>query len=289
VVEVPSLGWMPGGSTRVAAVIGDPVRHSLSPLILNTAFRETDLDWVFVALPVREGEATEAVAGMRALGIEGMSVTMPHKSEVAEVVDQLSPEAEKLHAVNCIARDATTLVGHNTDGPGFLAALRAETGFDPAGQACAVMGGGGAARAVIVALAGSGAREVVVVNRTAARGVAAAALAGDCGRVGTESDLGEMALIVNATSVGMARRGEPSDGAMPFDPGLLSGSQVLADLVYQPLETPLLAAARRRGVTAVNGLGMLVHQAAASFELWTGTPAPVDAMAMAVAGSIADR
>lgn len=277
------VAWSPTGTTRLAAVIGDPVRHSLSPAIHNAAFRALELDWVFLAFEVPDGGAERALAAVRSLGIAGLSVTMPHKTAVAAAVDRLSPDAAALGAVNCVVRRGDELLGENTDGPGFLAALAADTGFEPAGRRCAVVGAGGAARAVVLALARAGAGEVRVVNRTAERAEAAAALAGDVGRVGTERDLAGADLIVQATSVGMGDRAD----ALAFDPGLLHEGQVLVELVYQPAETALLAAARARGLTAANGLGMLVHQAAIAFELWTGRPAPLATMAGAVRAGLA--
>ena len=139
---------MISGRTRVAAVIGDPVRHSLSPAIHNAAFRALDLDWVYLALHVRAGDAAAAVTGMRALGIDGMNVTMPHKSDVAAAVDRLSPTAEALGAVNTVHRVGNDLVGESTDGDGFVNALRLDEGVDPAGRRFLVVGAGGAARAV---------------------------------------------------------------------------------------------------------------------------------------------
>jgi shikimate dehydrogenase len=257
----------------VAAVIGDPVRHSLSPTIYNAAFAAERLDWVFVAFEVPDGSAVAALDAMRALGLGWLSVTMPHKRAVAKAVDRLSPAAEALDAVNCIVNDRGELVGHNTDGEGFLRAIAAETGFDPAGRTCAVVGAGGAARAVVAALGQAGAHEVVVVNRTASRAEAAAALAGSRGRVGDRSDLASADLVVNATPMGMA-----GDTSFAVDPAGLHVGQVVADLVYEPLVTPLVEAARERQVTAVGGLGMLVHQAAIQFELVTGCSAPLVVM-----------
>jgi shikimate dehydrogenase len=267
----------PTGSTRVAAVIGDPVRHSQSPAIYNAAFAALGLDWVFVAFEVPDGQAVAALDGARRLGIDWLSVTMPHKTAVAHAVDRLSDDARALGAVNCVVRDGDALVGHNTDGPGFIRALHAELGVDPGGRACAVVGAGGAARAVVLALARASAASVLVVNRTPSRAEAAAELAGARGVVGTEADLASVDLVVNATPRGMAH-----DPGLPFDPDVLRTGQVVADLIYQPAETALLAAARARGLPVMNGLGMLVHQAAVQLEHATGAAPPVGVMLDAV-------
>jgi len=271
------------GSTRLAAVIGSPIRHSLSPAIFNAAFAEAGLDWIYVAFEVAAGDARRALDGMRAFDLGGLSVTMPHKDAVAEHVDHCTPEAAALRAVNCVVPTADGLLGDNTDGPGFLDALRAEIGFDVSDRRAVVVGAGGAARAIVLALARAGAEEVTVVNRTAARADAAVALAESRGRVADASAIEGADLVVNATSVGMG------DGAMPFDPALLRPGQVVADIVYHPSPTPLLAAARDRGVSAIDGLGMLVHQAAHAFRLWTGHDAPIAAMTTAARLELAAR
>ncbi|MGA2522171.1 MAG: shikimate dehydrogenase, partial [Acidimicrobiales bacterium] len=169
----------------MVGVIGDPIAHSLSPLLHNAAFDALGLDWVSVAFPVPAGHADAALVGMRALGIAGLSVTMPHKEQAYRSVDDTTDVARRLQAVNCVTRrpEDGALVGDSTDGEGFLAALRRGAGFDPAGRRCLVMGAGGAARAIVLALAQAGATEVAVVNRSADRAEAAAALAGAAGRV----------------------------------------------------------------------------------------------------------
>lgn len=276
------------GSTRVAAVIGSPVRHSLSPVLHNAAFEAAGVDWVFVALDVASGRGRHAVAAMRALQLAGLSVTMPHKSDVAGAVDDLSAAAAELGAVNCVAWDGDRLVGHNTDGDGFLDALRADVGVDPSGRRAVVVGAGGAARAVIRALARQGATEVVVVNRTAAHATAAAALAGTSGRVGSAADVAAADIVVNATPIGMGAPvlAEPDPDRLPVPAEALHAGQVVADLVYQPLVTPLLRVAGGRGATTLDGVGMLLHQAARAFQLWTGAEAPMEAMRAALAGAL---
>lgn len=264
------------GTTTVAGVIGSPVRHSRSPAIVNAAFAAAGLDWVFAAFEVPDGAAGDAVDAMRALGLGGLSVTMPHKAAVIPALDRLSPTAAALGAVNCIAREGGELVGHNTDGADLIRSL-ADAGVDVAGARCAVLGGGGAARSVVLALAESGAAEVAVVNRTPERAEAAVALAGAVGRVGAPDDVAEATIVINATSVGM---GAPTgaEGPLPVPAAVIGAHQVVVDLVYLPLVTPLLAAAEARGARTVDGLGMLVHQAAIAVEHWTGVAPDVAVM-----------
>ena len=265
----------------LAAVIGSPVGHSLSPAIHNAAFRALELPWVFVAWEVPEGYAPEALASMERFGVAGLSVTMPHKSAVAQALDSLTEEAEMLGAVNCVAREAgaeTKLIGHNTDGYGIIASLREDAGFAPENSDCLVLGAGGAARAAVLALANAGAARVAVANRTPERAEQAAALAEDKGEVVPADAAGEFDLVVNATPMGM---GELKDET-PVSPMLLRPEQTVLDLIYNPAETAFLVQARDKGVSAHNGLGMLIHQAARAFELWTSQPAPLEAMTSAV-------
>ena len=274
---------MLSGSTRIAAVIGHPIRHSLSPVLHNAAFSSLGLDWAFLAFDVAEGEGEAAVAAMRTLGISGLSVTMPHKEAAARAADRLSLTAERLGAVNSLMLAGGEVLGANTDGAGFLDALRLDEGFDPAGCRCMVLGAGGAARAVVLALADAGAADIAVWGRTPGRATAAAELAGDVGRVAEAPDIpAGCDLLVNATPVGM---GESAD--LPVDPDLLRPGMMVVDLIYHPPVTPLLAAARERGASAVNGLGMLIHQAAHQFRLWTGDEPPLEAMSAAAVAAIA--
>ena len=280
---------MPG--RRVAAVIGDPVRHSRSPAIHNAAFAAAGIDWVFTAFEVPAGGGEAALEAMRVLQLAGLSVTMPLKAEVAEAADVRDDEVEVLGAANCILPLGDgRLRAANTDAAGFIAGLRADAGIGPDGIRVALLGGGGAARAVAWGLAAAGAVDIAVINRTPARAQAAAAVAnatpraGQPGRVGSIDDIAGADLVVNATSVGMGAgsSADPKRGDMPCDPTLLRPGQVVVDLVYEPLETAWLAALRHQGVEAHNGLSMLVYQAAAAFELWTGIEAPVDVMRQAV-------
>ena len=275
--------------SSVAAVIGDPVRHSRSPAIHNAAFSAIGIDWVFTAFEVPAGAGDSALEAMRVLQLAGLSVTMPLKAEVAEAADSRSDEVEVLGAANCIVPVGDgRLHAANTDVAGFVAGLNADAGIGPDGIRVALLGAGGAARAVAWGLATAGAVDIAVINRTPAGAQAAAAIAnvapqaGHPGRVGSVDDIAGADLVVNATSVGM---GAGSGAHMPCDPMLLQPGQVAVDLVYEPTETAWLAALRHQGVEAHNGLSMLAYQAAAAFELWTGVEAPVEVMRQAaVAG-----
>lgn len=269
-------------------MIGDPIEHSLSPALHNAAFAALGIDWVYVAFRVLRGQGASAVGAMRTFGISGLSVTMPHKADVATAVDRLGPVASRLGVVNTVSwshgsRDSG-LVGESTDGPGFIDALLAD-GYDPKGRACLILGSGGAARAVTLALTAAGARSVTVIGRRSPPTRECAELAGRAGRPleaadreGLRDSLTDADLVVNATPAGMG--GDPS---LPFDldPRWLTSGHFVSDLVYSPAVTPLMRVARERGASASNGLGMLIHQAGRQIELWTGLPAPLEAMSAA--------
>ncbi|MGD0746179.1 MAG: shikimate dehydrogenase [Acidimicrobiales bacterium] len=277
-----------GAGATIVGVIGSPVAHSLSPLLHNAAFAALGLadEWRSFAFEVPPGQAAAALEAMRLSRVTGLSVTMPHKADVAALVDECSDVARRLGAVNCIVNRDGALFGTNTDGEGFVSSLARGAGFAPEGRRCVVVGAGGAARAVVLALAVGGAAQVAVVNRTPERAYEAAELAGPVGSVVplTDGSIAEAVaaadLVVNATPVGMAgvagQTGGPGVWLVP--PDLLEPGQVAADLVYAPRVTPWLAEAVACGATAVDGLGMLVHQAAAQLVLWTGVEPPVEAM-----------
>jgi shikimate dehydrogenase len=272
-----------GGETTLVGIIGWPVAHSLSPVMHNAAFQSLGLDWAYVPLPVRPERLAEAIQGLRALGFKGANVTIPHKEVVMPLLDGLSSAAQAIGAVNTVVvREAGGLVGENTDWAGFLASLR-DAGFDPSGRRCAVIGAGGGARAVVYALALAGGHPVVF-NRTLERSIrlvedlrvafpdvkTGAHPLEDLCRIG-----GEMVLLVNATPLGMW----PQVDASPWTDDLpLPSHLTVCDLIYNPLETKLLRQAREAGAMTIGGLGMLVHQGAAAFQLWTGLEPPVDVM-----------
>jgi shikimate dehydrogenase len=274
-----------GPGPVIVGVIGSPLAHSLSPVLHTAAFAALGIGarWRSFAFEVAPGAAPEAFAAMRRAAVTGLSVTMPHKAAAAALVDECSGVARRLGVVNCVHNRGGSLFGTNTDGEGFVASLARSVAFDPTGRRCLVVGAGGAARAVVLALAAHGAAEVAVLNRTLERAVGAAALAGAAGSVVAADDPGAVTaavvgadLVVNATPVGMVSSHDAAP--WPVSPGLLHPGQVAADLVYAPRPTAWLREAASRGATTLDGLGMLVHQAAAQVALWTGEEPPVEAM-----------
>ena len=270
----------------MAGVIGWPVEHSLSPAIHNAAFAALGLDWAYVPLPVAPDDVADAVRGLRALGFEGANVTMPHKSEVASLVHMRSEDAERLGAVNTIVVDDHVISGHNTDAPGFGRFLRDDAGFDAEGKTALVYGSGGAARACALALARSSLARLVVAARN--RGTAERLRDAIEGfpvefvpAAFADAPKHTADLVVNATPLGTA--GEE----LPLPP--LGAETLVVDLLYDPAITPLQVAARAAGATAFGGLGLLLQQAALSFELWTAQLAPLEVMSAAALAAIAER
>jgi shikimate dehydrogenase len=269
--------------------MGSPIAHSLSPLLHAAAFEALGLThWHSVALEVPAGSAGDALHALRSARFAGISVTMPHKADTADEVDECSDQAGRLHAVNCVVNRDGVLHGTNTDGEGFVASLARGAAFVPQGRRCLVIGAGGAARAVILALAQAGASRVTVMNRTPGRAADAVALAGAIGVLADPGDHAAVAqaeLVVNATPVGLVGDGRGDHGTVTeflVPPSLLHPGQLVVDLVYDPRPTLWLDAAAGVGAGTLDGLGMLVHQAAAQITLWTGIQAPLDAMWAAV-------
>ena len=277
-----------GGRTRVAGVIGWPLEHSLSPAIHNAAFEAAGLDWVYVPLPVRPGSLDVALAGLGGLGFAGVNVTMPHKTEAADLMDHTSEDARLLRAVNTIRVTDDRLEGHNTDVGGFDRFLRRDAGFEPAGRSALLYGAGGAARACALALARAGLSRLTVVARAPAR---AAPLVGIVEPLGVQVDViglshdrpVDVDLVVNATPVGSATD-LPSGPQATVAPG-----DMVVDLLYDPPVTAIQQRARDAGAIAFGGVGLLVEQAALSFELWTGIPAPTEVMSAAAVAALAVR
>ena len=269
----------PNGKT-VAAVIGDPVLHSLSPTIYNAAFEHDEVDWIYTAINVSSKDVGSLMQEMRVRQVGGLSVTMPHKDIAAKLVDETTPHAQKLGVVNCISKEGSSLCGHNTDGEGFLRSLQVETGERVAGKSLMIIGAGGAARAISLALGESGAKEVILASRDDSKSESAASLAGAIGRIGTLSESQKVDVIINATPIGMGATG--NEGHVPLPMAGMHKNQIIVDLIYHPLETTFLKRAREVGARTMNGIGMLIHQAALQYALWTQKEAPLDVMYDAV-------
>lgn len=272
------------GKTRVCAVIGDPVEHSLSPCIHNAAFQHLKLDYVYVAFKVAHRDLDAAIRGIRSLGIYGVNVTMPHKIAIIRHLDELDETARTVDAVNTILNRDGKLIGYNTDGEGALMALKSEN-QNPADKKAVILGAGGASRSVSHSLAPL-VRELVILNQKADFEKAeklGKELENQFGRKVRYHELNEnnlkrelenADLLVNATPVGM----HPNEDETPVARGLLRRDLAVFDLVYHPTETRLLKEAKAVGASTIEGLSMLVHQGAASFEIWTGKKPPVEVM-----------
>ena len=260
------------GHARLAGVFGHPVTHSRSPRLHGFWLQRYGIDGAYIPLGVAPGGFAAAVRALVDLGFRGANVTIPHKLAAFEICDAVAPFARRAGAVNTLIFRDGWIEGSNTDGFGFLESIReAASGWRADAGPAVLLGAGGAARAIAAALLDAGAPRVTLVNRTAAK---AEALARDLGgpiHVADRAPLEDAALLVNTTSLGM--QGQPG---LEVDLAPLPASAVVADIVYVPLETRLLAAARARGLVAVDGLGMLLHQARPGFEAWFGVAPQVD-------------
>lgn len=277
---------MVSGSTNLLGIIGNPVAHSLSPLMHNAAFRSLGLDWEYVPLPVQSHRVNDALKGLIALGFRGANVTVPHKERVIPFLSEFSEDAAAIGAVNTLVVDDERLLGFNTDWTGFLNHV-SESGFDVSGTKALVLGSGGSARAVVYALCSRGA-EVAIYSRNSETAEAivkdVSKRFGNCHMTFAPlENLRQLAampdLVVNTTPVGM----HPHVEQCPWPQGVPFPRCKLAyDLVYDPKRTKFMELAEKSGAEAVNGLGMLVHQAAAAFRIWTGLEPPIDVMKKAV-------
>lgn len=275
-----------GGATRLVGILGWPVEHSLSPVIHNAAFEAVGLAWTYLPLPVPPGGLPGAVRGLVALGFAGANVTMPHKEEAAALCDSLAGDAELLQAVNTLLIGPDGVVGHNTDARGFARFLAHDAGFDAAGRTALLVGAGGAARACALALARAGLAELTVAVRDPVRAGALIRAVGagpgaEVRVVPLETATGARAdLVVNATPLGVG-------AAPPVPHPVLRPGTVVVDLSYGRAPSRLVVDARSAGAQAHDGLGMLLSQAALSFELWTGRAAPREVMARAATEALA--
>ncbi len=273
------------GKTKICGVIGDPIEHTLSPIMQNAAFEALKIDYVFLAFKVKPANVGDAIDGMRALNIRGLNVTMPHKKAVINHIDRIDLAAQIVNSVNTILHKENLLFGFNTDGVGALKALK-ENGVELKGRKVLLLGAGGAARAIAYTLAKE-ADQLTVLNRTIkpakdladllGRAVSKKIDAGSLSSSDIERNLDDTDILINATSVGM----KPNEGESPVNPKLLRSRLSVMDIVYNPIETKLSKDAKAVGAKVVSGVEMLIYQGAASFEIWTGKSAPVDVMRQA--------
>ena len=279
------------GKTRVCGIIGDPIEHSMSPVMHNAAFEALGLDYAYLPFRVRREELPEAIAGIRALNLVGLNVTLPHKVSVIPLLDRLDAMAERMGAVNTIVNENGVLAGYNTDAPGFLQALLSK-GIEPEGKNIVILGAGGAAKGISFILAEAGAN-LVILNRTISRAEELASqIAQYYHRKLEAMTLSEESLkqalngadvLVNTTSMGMV----PGVDQTPVPAKLLKSDMTVFDIVYNPLETRLLREAKAAGARTIDGLDMLVWQGVLAFEKFTGQKAPFEIMKGAAAKALA--
>ena len=271
--------------TRKLWILGHPLSHSVSPAFQQAALDHYSLDIRYEARPVEPDRLPEEVEKLRGQEYLGANVTIPHKERVTSLLDAADPSAVEAGAVNTIVKEGDKLIGYNTDVHGFVRGLNHSAAFEPAGKRVIIIGAGGAARAVVFGLVGEGVASLTVANRTLGRAerLAEEARAAGVGAVAIPLEQAALArvlpgadLVVNATSIGMGHG--PNEGKSPLPSELIPPASLVYDMVYNPLQTPLLAGARQAGARTIGGLPMLVYQGAASFELWTGRKAPIEVM-----------
>lgn len=275
---------MISGRTKICGLIGDPVEHSMSPAMHNSAFKDSGLYYIYLPFKVKKEQLERAILGIKALNIKGINVTIPHKISVIPFLDELDPLAEKIGAVNTIINNNGVLKGYNTDAHGFLKAM-SERGISPEGKRIVILGAGGASRAISFILADKGA-SLVILNRkleldqavelaaSISRTFGEEIKALELNEPNLEQALGNSDILVNATSVGMS----PNVDKTIVPSGLLKADLIVFDIVYNPLKTKLLAEAEAAGAGVISGLEMLVWQGALAFEMWTGLKASLETM-----------
>ena len=275
---------MISAKTRICGLIGDPVEHSVSPVMHNAAFSSLGLDYIYLPFRVEKGQLAKAIDGVRALNIGGLNVTIPHKVAVIPLLDELETLAERIGAVNTIVNDNGHLKGYNTDASGFVKALL-ERGIEPQGKKIVILGAGGASRAISFTLAERDA-DLAILNRqleidwavelasSISRFLGKEIKALELNEQNLSAVLKDADILVNATSVGMS----PNSDETPVPAKLLKAGLVVFDIVYNPIKTRLLTEAEVAGAETIDGLDMLVWQGALAFEMWTGVKAPVGIM-----------
>jgi shikimate dehydrogenase len=278
----------PNYKSELVGVFGQPVAENPTIVMQEAAFRALGLNWRYLNIEVSPQDLAAAMQGVRAMNFRGINLTIPHKVEVLKYLDAVSPDAALMGAVNTVRREGDRLIGENTDGKGFLTALRTDAGVDPAGKRVVVLGAGGAARAMTVELALAGATHITIVNRSAERGRALAALLGNNTPVQAEFVAWQANyaippstdIVANATSIGLF----PNVDEQPeIDYNTITANMIVCDVIPNPPQTPFLRRAAERGARTLDGLGMLVYQGAIGFKMWSGQDAPVSIMRQALA------
>ncbi|GAJ38144.1 shikimate dehydrogenase [Saccharococcus caldoxylosilyticus] len=265
---------------KLYALFGCPVHHSLSPLMHNDAFRHMNIAAHYHAFHVEPEYLKDAVAGVRALGIAGLNVTIPHKTAVMPLLDDIDAEARRIGAVNTIVNENGRLIGYNTDGPGYVRALEEETNVEIKDKRILLIGAGGAARGIYFSLIDRGAKQIDICNRTVPKAKQlieegdAAVSSAAYSLNEAEQRLGEYDIVINTTSVGMY----PNMEEMPLSLANLKEGTIVSDIIYNPLETKWLKEARERNAIVQNGVGMFIYQGALAFEKWTGIFPDVERM-----------
>lgn len=274
------------GHTRLTGLLGSPVSHSISPMMHNEAFKQLDLDYVYLAFDVNADNMQTAVEGLRTLNVRGFNVTMPGKNIMATLCDNLSPAAEIIGAVNTVVNDEGILTGHNTDGVGYMMAVK-DAGHNIIGKKMTLLGAGGAATAVLVQAALDGLSEISVFSihdqfwGRAEKTVAALNERTTCkvklydfeNESTLRREISESAILTNGTSVGMAPN---TDRSIITDSSMFHKDLIVSDVIYNPRETKLLKLAKQAGCPTFNGLYMLLYQGAEAFKIWTGLDMPVE-------------
>lgn len=275
------------GHTQLVGILATPIRHSKSPMMHNTAFEALGLDYAYLAFDVKPEELSDAVRGLKALGVRGFNVSMPYKREIIPLLDEISPISRMCESVNTVVVENGRLYGTITDGVGYLRSLR-EEGYEIRGKKITVLGCGGASAAICMQAALDGVAELSIFNRPGPSFARAEAYAAKINaRTGCKAaaypleegllrrEIGESALLCNATSVGM---GALEGQSIITDPTMLRPELICSDVIYAPKETAFLSLAKGVGCPTVNGLGMVLYQGAESFRIWTGQEMPVDAV-----------
>ncbi len=274
--------------TKVVALIGYPLQHSVSPSFQQAAFDFYQLDIRYEKWEAEAPRLEATINRLRQPSVLGANVTIPYKEAVVPLMDEVDEIARQIGAVNTIVQRDGRLLGYNTDAPGFVRALRYDGEFEPRGKRAVLLGAGGAARAAAFGLVKEGVSCLTIVNRTLGRAESLASVIGKAagphteivvlpwGEIESGKALAGCHLLVNCTSIGM--RHSPTEGKSPLGAESLPRNALVCDLVYNPIETPLLKEAKKVGLRILGGLSMLVYQGAASFEVWVGRKAPVDIM-----------